>query len=234
MGIQSVAEAIYATTSPTSEPATSLKYMTIIFPLITAIITFILTSLFTMYKDRKSTNINKRIFIEYAEFLIEYPFNEKSLTLHGKGLILLGENGTKMLKVLKKIGEEAKSSYMVVKNITNNDVINVLIKTVYSSGTVRVTEEFNLPLWKHSDSLYLPQTIYESENIYSQNDELSITYTTSNFEVFRYRFLMQEDGKLVETLKKRYLGLIWITKVKYHKTNFYKFIKVGYKGGDQS
>jgi len=67
---------------------TQIQYMMVIVPLVTAILTFLLTSAFTMFKERKATNIAKRVFFEYGEFQFEYPFKPDVSERHGKGTIL--------------------------------------------------------------------------------------------------------------------------------------------------
>ncbi len=228
MFLSTVTEAVYSTgINNTNADSSNIKYLTIIFPLITAVITFFLTSLFTMYKDKKTINISRRVFIEYAEYLLDYPFNEETTSIHGNGLLLLGDNGKKLIRSADKDGE--KHSYLVLKNITNNDVINVLIKTEFLSDGILTSEEFNMPIWKHKDSIYIPQTFNEGSSVYSQNELLKIRYTTSNFEEFEFGYIRQQDGTYQETLKKKYLGFIWLNKVKYYKSKFYSFHKVGKK-----
>lgn len=62
-------------------------------PLLTALITFVLTSLFTLYKDKKASNNSNRLFFQYAEYELKYPFENAP---HGNGKMLVGENGQKL------------------------------------------------------------------------------------------------------------------------------------------
>lgn len=198
-------------------------------PLVTALLTFFLTSLFTLYKDKKGNNFMKRIFFEYAEYELEYPKNFVEEIKHGEGRVLLGNNG-KALHVPEKRG--SVYSYTVLRNLTENNAINVKIKNVFSDRlktrppTKNVTEEFYMPVWKYKDTLYIPVTFKDGPTNYSTNEELIITYNTSTFEKFRYSFVRQETGKYDEKLEKRYLGFIWIPKIIYQKGEFYKFMNV--------
>lgn len=208
-------------------------------PLATAIITFFLTSIFTIYKEGRSNNISKRIFFEYAEFEISYPFDKEAIKNHGEGRILKGKNGKQIINSAEEY-PGSTYTYLVLKNITNNDAINVKIKHVFSNGTKAhaptkiVDEEFFMPVWQAKDTLYIPASIYDGTSHFSCNEELSITYVTTSFEHFKYSYSRQEDGTYKERLKKRYLGFIWINKVKYQTGNFYSYNLVKEKKNEAS
>jgi len=212
---------------------TLIQYMTVIVPLITAVLTFILTSAFTAYKERKAMNISKRVILDYAEYSLQYPFEDKVSDNHGKGLILWGSNGKKLSDSASEYyscyGSRATYQFLVLKNITENNIINVKIKTTYDCRGKTVKEEFFLPVWNYETTLYLPQSVHGGENIYSTNLELKIIYTTSNFETFSYGYKRTKKDSYEEHLKKKYLGFIWITKVKYFQNEFYRFERVGNK-----
>lgn len=201
-------------------------------PLLTALITFFLTSLFTLYRESKYKNHDKRIFFEYKEFELKYPFgNDQN---HGEGIILLGDNGTKLHRHAKKHGESVYS-FLILKNITENNVINVKIKHEMSDRvgnnkkTVSnkiVKEEFFMPVWKWKDTLYIPATFYDGGSNFTTNEELIVIYNTTTFEKFKYSYVRQDDSSYKEKLKKKYLGFIWITKINYEKSEFYSFVHV--------
>lgn len=200
-------------------------------PLLTALITFFLTSFFSLYKDKKNNNFTKRIFFEYAEFELDYPKNFNDEINFGEGKILLGENGKKLHDKAELYGR-ATYTYLVLKNITDNNAINVKIKSSFSNQTKKhaatknVTEEFFMPIWKCKDTLYIPVTFEDGPTHFSTNEELVITYNTTTFEKFQYSFVRQNDGSYKEQLKKRYLGFIWVPKIVYEKSNFYTFVNV--------
>ncbi|WLR53784.1 hypothetical protein LC048_14815 [Mesobacillus subterraneus] len=202
-------------------------------PLATAIITFILTSLFTMYKDKRTNNFTKRMFFEYAEFELKYPFDETNLR-HGEGKVLLGENGKKLHRHTQLHGKSV-FTFFVLKNVTSNDAINVHIKFSFSDrggkkGAIPkqlITEYFSLPVWRNTDTLYIPVTIYNnSSSNFSTNEELVISYNTTTFEKFKYLYVRQADGTYKEQLKKRYFGFLWITKLNYERADFFTFANV--------
>lgn len=194
-------------------------------PLLTALITFLLTSLFTLYKEKKNSNDMKRIFFEYSEYELEYPFVDVK---HGEGKMLVGPNGQKLIY---RTQNRAIYSFMVLKNATVNDAINVKIKHSFSDrqyGLVQeiITEEFFMPIWKSKDTIYLPATISNSDSHISTNEGLIITYNTTTLEKFRYSYVRKKKGGYKERLKKRYLGFIWIPKILYQKSPFYTFVNV--------
>lgn len=201
-------------------------------PLLTALTTFFLTSLFTLYRESKNKNHVNRIFFEYTEFELNYPIDNDPK--HGEGRILLGDNGKELHRHAEKYGG-AVYSFLILKNITENNAVNVKVKHEMSNrvgknkktaSTKIVKEEFFMPIWKWKDTLYIPATFYDGDSNFSTNEELIITYSTTTFEKFKYSFVRQDDGSYKEKLKKRYLGFIWITKVNYQKSGFYSFINV--------
>src|SRR5699024_9966707 len=138
----------------------TFEQVVVFLPLLTALITFFLTSLFTLYKDKKESNNSNRVFFEYAEYELEYPFVNAP---HGRGKILVGANGQKLKYRAEKYGG-AVYSFLVLKNATANNAINLKIEHSFSDrrfGTVQeiVTENFFMPIWKAADTLYLPATI---------------------------------------------------------------------------
>lgn len=205
----------------------TFKQAVVFLPLLTALITFFLTSLFTLYKDKRNNNHSVRIFFEYAEYELKYPFADAK---HGDGMILVGMNGQKLKYHAEKY-DGAVYSFLVLKNVTVNNAINVKIINSFSDrrhGSVQntVTEEFFMPIWKNQDTLYLPATINKSDNHLSTNEKLVITYNTSAFEKFRYSYIRTKKGCYKERLKKRYLGFVWIPKIFYQKSAFYSFENV--------
>lgn len=212
-------------------PIDWLRYVWII-PIVVGFVTFVLTSLFTVYRERKNISIPKRIFIEYAEYELEYPFSD--MPKHGEGIVLLGKNGKKLIDYANSAGGSV-FTFMVIKNITENDIINLNIKFVFSDRSGKkgatpkeiVNEEFSLPVWKHQDTLYIPATIHDNKTSnFSTSEELVISYTTIVFEHFRYSYKRLNNGEYIEKLKKRYLRFIWLTKVNYKRSGFFSFVRV--------
>ncbi|WIV17843.1 hypothetical protein QPK24_15650 [Paenibacillus polygoni] len=223
-------------TLTTNAVPTTIQYMTVVVPLITAVLTFILTSLFTSFKERKAMNIPKRVILDYAEYTFDYPFENKVSENHGNGRILLGSNGKNItneaLDFYKGARTRSPLQFLVLKNVTENNVINVKIRTVYGSKEgEKVDEMFIMPVWEHKTTLYLPQTVYCSKSTFSTNLELVITYTTANFETFKYSYKRTKKNLYKERLKKRYLGFIWLTKIRYFKQSFNSFLVVRSKFG---
>lgn len=199
-------------------------------PVVTAVLTFILTSLFTIYRERKTSNASKRIFFSYSEYEMSYPFDDEVATRHGEGMILFGKNGTLLREYAMKFGPVVYS-FFVLKNVTVNDAINVKMRTRYSDKATVVEEEFGMPTWQHDTTLYLPQSIFGSGTHMATNEELTIWYMTTNFEQFKYSFKRlkkrkwymfwrKENAHYKETLSKRYF-MVWVRKVRYVKTGFY-------------
>lgn len=210
-------------------PVDWLRYVWII-PIIVGFVTFVLTSLFTVYRERKNNNIPRRIFLEYAEYDLHYPFEDKPK--HGEGKILLGQNGRKLIEHANKTGG-AVYSFLVLNNITENDVVNVKINFVFSNRLSNqdipedaIREKFTLPVWKSTDTIYIPMTIYGGSFHTSTSEELLIEYTTTGFEHFRYSYNREFSGEYIERLEKRYLGFMWLPKINYHRSEFFSFIRV--------
>ncbi|MGG3911263.1 hypothetical protein [Peribacillus simplex] len=218
-------------------PVDWLRYVWII-PIVVGFVTFVLTSLFTVYRERKNNNISKRIFIEYAEYEMNYPLDDD--IKHGEGIILLGKNGKKITNHADEVGG-GRFSFMVIKNITENNVINVKLRFVFSDRLGKqdvcpknvIEEEFFMPVWKNTDTIYIPAKIYKDISNFTTNEELVISYTTTSFEHFKYSYERQYDGNYKEQLKKRYLGFIWITKINYQQSQFYSFIRVVKKKNEE-
>src|SRR5699024_8631362 len=151
-------------------------------PLLTALITFLLTSIFTLYKDKKKENYLSMIFFEYNEHELKYHF---SASIYGDGKILFGENGRK----LKYHAEKENGiiySFLVIKNLTINNAINVKITHSFSGHKYNtqqkyiVTEEFFIPIWKYEDTLYLHETINNIKSHFSTNEKHIINYNQTH------------------------------------------------------
>lgn len=207
----------------------TFQLLVVFLPLVTAIITTFLTSLFTIYRERKSNNYSNRIFFEYQEFELKYPI-EYSKT-HGEGRVLLGHNGRKLSSYVECHGSTVYS-FTILKNISKKIAINVKIKHAIS-GRIKnnedknskeiITEEFVLPVWKWEETLFIPATLLEESGNFVTNEEIIITYNTPALEKLEHSLIRQKDGTYNERLKKRYFGFIWITLLKYDRSKFYSF-----------
>ncbi|ARZ61509.1 MULTISPECIES: hypothetical protein [Bacillus cereus group] len=197
-----------------------LRYVWII-PIVTGFITFILTSLFTIYREKKSANSESRAFIQYEEFELSYPF--ENVKKYGEGMLLLSENGRKLVEK----GGRTTLAFLILKNITDNDVINVKIESEFQSKEGKVIrEEFAMPVWNSNDVLYIPQSVYGSSSYYSTNIELTVSYSTLGFENFKSGYKRMENGKYKDFLKKKYFKLFYWDVIKYHQSEFFRFIKI--------
>lgn len=223
----------------TVNPVTSQNPVSIWIPVITAILTFILTSIFTVIREKRNTNVSKRIFFNYMEIEQQYPFVDKDTLAkrYGKGQVLFGENGSKLKNHARNEGTSLYT-FMILRNVTNNDAINVKIKTKFSDSSKVVAEDFYLPSWTSDTSIYLPQSVYGSSSHLSTNESIVITYTTMNYEKFRFRFKRlcpykkymfwrSPKIKYKETLHKKYFGFVWIRNIKFQHSSFYSFETIG-------
>lgn len=208
----------------------TFKQLVVFLPLITAVTTFILTSLFTLYREGKTNNNSKRAVLEYQEYDLKYPFENPKK--YGEGLLLLNDNG---LHVTEKYAG-GTVSFLILRNVTSNDVINVKITSVVKSREGKVlTQTFTMPIWKSSETLYIPQNMHESDSYYVTNESLKIEYSTLAFEKFRFGYKKTKDkmkkgkkkkGQYKDYFQKKYLGFIYIRLLKYHKGDFYRFVKI--------
>jgi hypothetical protein len=195
----------------------------VFFPIVTAILTFILTSIFTLYREKKNLNISRRVFFEYAEYELRYPFTD--VNLHGEGILLQGKNGKRIIDKALSDPEGYVFTFLVLKNITENDIVNILINFEFSSNKM-IKETFVLPIWKSNDTLYIPATVHGSSSPFSTSEHLEIKYCSTSFEKFKFSYKRQKNGEYDEVLSKKYLGFLWIKKMKYHKSGFYSFRRV--------
>ena len=195
----------------------------VFFPIVTAILTFILTSLFTLYREKNSLNISTRVFFEYAEYGLSYPFTD--VALHGEGILLQGKNGKRIIDKALCNPDGDVITFLILKNITENDIVNVLINFEFS-GNKKITETFVLPIWKSKDTIYIPATEYGSGSPFSTSEHLEIIYCTTSFEKFRYSYQRRKNGHYDEVLSKKYIGFLWIRKMKYYQSGFFSFRRV--------
>lgn len=188
-------------------------------PLLTAVITFALTSIFTVYREKKNVNILNRVFIKHEHYFLNYPFDKEKIEIFGKGKILLSENGEKLHSFAKKEEDGCNYEFLILKNITTNDIHNANVKICVSCYDKILKEEYSLPVWNHSETLYIPTTIFEGSVNFSTSENFSITYKTASFEKFKLSYKKTKKGEYIEKLQKKYL-FFWITKT---KTKYKKF-----------
>lgn len=201
-------------------------YLPLITAVLTALVTATATSLFTSSRDKKSLDFSKRIFIDYGETVLQYPFSEKIKQRHGPGIILWGPNGKKLKLEAEEFGTTS-SPFLIIKNNTGNDVVNVQVKSSFSSDYELIEEEFSLPFWKSDDSLFIPQRVFEANNsFFSTNEVISVMFTTTSFETLKYELKKVRNGNYKERLQKKCFGVIWITKIKYHQRKFFSYEKI--------
>lgn len=77
-----------------------------------------------------------------------------------------------------------------------------------------------MPIWKATDTLYLPATINNADSHLSTNGKLVITYNTITHEKFRYSFLRNRNGKYKERLKKDISVLFGLPKSFIRRAHF--------------
>ncbi|PIC71135.1 hypothetical protein CSV77_03595 [Sporosarcina sp. P16b] len=191
--------------------------------LITAIITFMLTSIFTVIRDKKKINFDNRAYFEYGEHEMYFPIKQESIDTHGDGLVLFGKNGAQFKNEAGK--RDRFCTFMIVHNRTNNDLLNVKIKTIYS-GRNRIEEEFVLPYWKSNDAIYLFQTDYNGSSHFSTNEHLSIEFTTRSLERLKFMFKRQQNKNYIERYQKRFYKFFWINLINYRHSDFFSFQKL--------
>ncbi len=164
-----------------------LKYLLIFYPVATALLTVIFGSILTYFAKRKDRNLDKRPYFSYLEYVLDYPIKEG---FKGKGYLLLGDNGKKLFPIGSKSNQYNYASFMVIKNSSNNDILNVelVIDCSDSSKEKYITEKFILPVWKKDETIYIPQTIYGTGSLYSTNEELKITFNTITLEKLRFTY----------------------------------------------
>ncbi|UDK97888.1 hypothetical protein EYB33_16930 [Lysinibacillus sphaericus] len=195
-----------------------LRYIWVI-PILIGFITFILTSLFTIYREKRNNLLEKRAFIEYHQYELNYPFNDNK-----DGLILTSIEGKKTLELYKE--NSGICCFLEIKNITENDILNLKIEVISESKRI-VKQEFALPIWKNDTTLYIPITIHDGNTHFVTDHKLDIQYTTLAFEKFSYGYYRTKDKKYNTYLKKYYFfNLIPITKIKYSEVPRFTYIKL--------
>ncbi|GLY10350.1 hypothetical protein [Pseudobacillus badius] len=192
----------------------SLNEILVFLPLITAIVTAFLTTIFTSVREKKSLNVSNRIFLEYGEYDLHFPFDKEVPKNLGKGVIYWGENGMKLKKFTEENGKTIYS-FLVLNNPTINNAINVNITTEYSCENESVKEVFSLPYWKNDDVIYLAHSIHEAGSHLSRSEKIDIRYTTESFEQFRFSIIRNLDGTYRKKLQKKYFNFFWVTKLNY-------------------
>lgn len=197
---------------------------------LTAIVTFVLTSFFTIYREKKKNNSEQRPYFDYGEHEMYFPIHDDNLKFYGEGMLLFGPNGQKFKKESK--AERFFVAFMILHNRTDNDLLNVRIKTTYK-GTEKVTEEFVLPFWKSEDAIYLFQSDYESSSHLSTNEELSVEFTTKTFERLRFSYKRIKKGDYKEVYQKRYLKFIWWNMINYKHSDFFTYQKLKIKNTEE-
>lgn len=203
-------------------PVDWLRYVWII-PIVVGFVTFILTSMFTLYREKKSSNIFKRALISYNEYELTYPFeNVKSF---GEGLLLLNADGKKLINSVGT--NKAVFPFLVLKNITDNDLLNVKIESNYEVGKGKIVEvEFFMPLWDSKDVIYIPMSHYETGSKFVTNIDLTVSYTTIAFEKFKMGYKRIKKSTYEDFFMKKYFNLFYLNNVKYHQGKFYTYEKI--------
>lgn len=189
----------------------------------TAIVTFVLTSFFTIYKDKKKNNADHRAYFEYGEHEMYFPISDENLKFHGEGMVLFGENGSKFKQAAKQ--GKTFAAFMILHNRTENDLLNVRIKTVYTSSKP-ITEEFVLPYWRSEEAIYLFQSDFDGSTHYSTNEELTIEFTTKTLEKLRFSWKRIEKGVYKEVYQKRFFIWFWRDMINYNHSNFFTYQKL--------
>jgi len=208
--------------------STPLKYIIVFYPIAIALLTVTFSSILTFFTKRKDRRLENRPYFSYTEYILSYPITDSS---HGEGVLLLGENGKKLFPIGSRDGS-SKASFMVLKNLSSNDVLNAEIVVKYSDSGEYLKEKFNLPIWKKDEAIYLTQSIY-GKSIFSTNERLVITFNSTALEklrftykrkrysIYNYRFVKSSKFKykLVRKYKSHYIE-------KYQKRIFFLWFNV--------
>lgn len=202
-----------------SETVDLLRYVWII-PIIVGFVTFVLTTIVNQRKDKKQFRMEKMAFIKYEQIVTEYPFNDRNC------MILCTKEIRRYIDSVSHYGMKTKMAFLVLENVTENNVLDLKIEVVSSYNKRNVPQAFNMPMWKSSDVLYIPVSI-PGEPTYQVNDEkLNVYYTTLGFEKYVIGYKRNEKNGYDEYLKKIYFNFIKYTKIKYKRSDFYSYIKV--------
>lgn len=188
-------------------------------PLLTAVLTFFLTSVFTLYRERKASNLSKRALIQYEEWSLTYPFTDKTISYHGEGLVLLNRDARTIVEDIEANGP-GPLTFLIIRNISENDVFNVSIRAVITTGKTTISQQYTVPVWNHATTLYIP---YATRSLAVGNEELVIMWSTVNFERFKLSYTKKSGW--TEVLQERFMG-IWITKQVIPRGDYYSFTRV--------
>lgn len=194
-----------------------LRYVWII-PIIVGFVTFILTTIVNHRKDKKQFKMEKMAFLKYEQSVLDFPFNDRDCT------ILCSREISRYIDSLN--GNKTKMAFLVLENVTENNVLDLKIEVVSSDDKKSMIQEFNLPMWKSSEILYIPVSIPGSTSYHVTDEKLNVYYTTLGFEKYVVGYKRKKPDVYDEYLKKIYFRFIKYTKIKYKQSDFYKYIKV--------
>ncbi len=194
-----------------------LRYVWII-PIIVGFVTFILTTIVNQRKDKKQFRMEKMAFIKYEQVVTSYPFNDRDCT------ILCSKEMNRYIDSLR--GIKTTMAFLVLENVTDNNVLDLKIEILSSDGKKFVTQAFNMPMWKSSEILYIPVSIPGASTYHVNDEKLNVYYTTLGFEKYVMGYKRIEKSVYDEYLKKIYFKFIKYTKIKYKRSDFYTLIKI--------
>jgi hypothetical protein len=192
----------------------STKELIIYLPLLTAVITALLTFVLNSLKERKNTSFSNRVFLEYEEVSLRVPFEKDVKDRVGNGTVYWGKESNK-IRLQAEETEDVLCSFFILKNPTKNDCINLKVVSEYRSENEMVKEDFAIPYWESNKLVYLPTTVHGSNDHISIHERFEIQFTTKSFEHFRFSIIRSSDGNYNKKLAKKYFNLFWITKVRY-------------------
>ncbi|WP_227396993.1 hypothetical protein [Jeotgalibacillus aurantiacus] len=156
--------------------------LVIIIPILTAILTVLFNAVLKFFFERNDINYSKRPFFSYIEYLMDYPIDRSK---RNNGFILFGRNGIKLFN--SSTHYYSKANFLELKNLTNNDIINVKIKSKFFSDGIKVQEDFSLNIWRQDQLILIPQTVF-GKDLYSTNEALIIKFRTLSGENIKFSY----------------------------------------------
>lgn len=153
------------------------------------------------------------------------PFDKSVPESIGKGIVYWGNDSNNIRIKAEKKGR-VPCSFLVLKNSTSNDAINIIITKECTDNKRVVREEFAIPYWSHQSLLYLPVTFFEADPDKIRVKKFQIEYSTKSLERFRFEIIRSTDGSYKKLLSKKYFKLIWIKKIQYAYVGQLHFQKV--------